>query len=436
MKWNSNNENLNYTSEDIENIFSIIYDNKLYIFWQEKIPISSNSYRWICRYKYYDGEKWNSNGSLNYDNSKYASRPNSAIFNNTLFVIWSEYNGTAQQIRYKYYNSGKWNNDSGSLNYDTSKGADYPNSIIFDNKLYVFWTENYKLRYKYYDGVKWNIDDNSLNYGTTNTISFINTIIFNNNLYVFWSEDNTKLRYKYYNGVEWNNDNSSLNYDMSKNVKNLNITIYSDKLYLFWGEYNEADIWQLRYKYYDGIKWYDYNDSLNYDVSKHIDYPNNIVFNNELYAFWSERNGSINEIRYKYYDGIKWDSNSTTLNYDISKNANYSNSIIFNDKLYVFWYENSKLRYKYLSIINFILSSNDKNYIYKDLLLQQTNSKDFQNIDSLDFLTEKQLTLEQDYDSIITTEDNKKIYSFKLKDKFYQSILEGKCIESGGESDV
>ncbi|HAG42773.1 MAG TPA: hypothetical protein DCL31_04590, partial [Clostridium sp.] len=85
---------------------------------------------------------------------------------------------------------------------------------------------------------------------------------------------------------------------------------------------------------------------------------------------------------------------------------------------------------------NFILSSNDKNYIYKDLLLQQTNSKDFQNIYSLDFLTEKQLTLEQDYNSIITTEDNKKIYSFKLKDKFYQSVLEGKCIESGGESDV
>lgn len=80
--------------------------------------------------------------------------------------------------------------------------------------------------------------------------------------------------------------------------------------------------------------------------------------------------------------------------------------------------------------------SNNVSYTYKDLLLQQITSKDFQNIDSLDFLTEKQLTLEQDYDSIITTEDNKKIYSFKLKDKSYKSVLEGKCIESGGENNV
>ncbi|WP_454052460.1 hypothetical protein [Clostridium sp. Marseille-Q7071] len=76
--------------------------------------------------------------------------------------------------------------------------------------------------------------------------------------------------------------------------------------------------------------------------------------------------------------------------------------------------ENENSHIAYTCHIKFQLLPNKQVIIYKDLLLQQITSKDFQNIGSLDFLTEKQLTLEQDYDSVITTEDNKK-YNFKLK---------------------
>ncbi|WP_461614593.1 hypothetical protein [Clostridium sp. Marseille-QA1073] len=75
-------------------------------------------------------------------------------------------------------------------------------------------------------------------------------------------------------------------------------------------------------------------------------------------------------------------------------------------------------------------------YVYEDNLLKRNTNLGTIDGTNLNFLTEKQLTLEQDYANIITTEDNKKIYSFKLKDKSYKSVLEGKCIESGGESDV
>lgn len=447
MKWKNDIGSLNYnTSKNADYANSIIFNDKLYLFWRENNGIASQ-----IKYKYYDYIKWSNDNidSLNYDSSKDVRyKISNIIFNNKLYLFWNEKNGAVWQIRYKYYDGTKWYN-SNELNYDSSKEAYKHYSIIYDDKLYIFWNEwngvAGQIRYKYYDGIKWN-DDNgaSLNYNSNKAGNYPNSIVFNNKLYVFWSEYNEnniyQIRYKYYDGAKWHSDNSDLNYDINKTAYEPNSIIYNDKLYIFWSEYNKSEIYQIRYKYYDGSKWRNDDGSLNYDSSKDAYNLDISIYNKSLYVFWQERNETICQIRYKHYDDIKWNDDNSILNYDASRISYEPNSILFNSDLYLFWSENNGnntlIRYKNLSTINYILLSNYKNYTYKNLLLQQTNSKDFQNIDSLDFLTEKQLTLEQDYDNIITTEDNKKIYNFKLKDKSYESILEGKCIESGGESDV
>lgn len=88
------------------------------------------------------------------------------------------------------------------------------------------------------------------------------------------------------------------------------------------------------------------------------------------------------------------------------------------------------------NMYEFSLIDGQFKYVYEDNLLKINTNLGAIDGTNLNFLTEKKLTLEQDYDNIITTEDNKKIYNFKLKDKSYKSVLEGKCIESGGEGDV
>ncbi|WP_461614594.1 hypothetical protein [Clostridium sp. Marseille-QA1073] len=368
--WKKVDENLSYNENNyIHDLNSIIFNNILYLFWRER-----NGTVEQLRYRYYDGVKWNNdNDSLNYDAGKHAESPNSIIYNNKLYVFWHERNEFVHQLRYKYYDGYKWSNDVDSLNYDKSKSAQYPNSIIYNNKLYVFWIEPngsiYQLRYKHYDGEKWHNDNGSLNY--KNSAAYPNSIIYNNNLYVFWYEwngTNDQIRYKYYNGERWNDDLGNLNYNVNKSAKYPNSIIYNNKLYVFWNEYNDKNFLQVRYKYCDGSKWYSDNGSLNYDTGRPIYYTSNSkIYNNKLYIFWYEYNGNDYQIRYKYYDENKWNSDDNGLNYNNSKGAYTSNSVIYNNKLYVFWYKwngtNDQLIFSQLNFKNYLIS--DNNFIYQ-----------------------------------------------------------------------
>lgn len=349
--WGEVNKSLNYDiNEHVSYCNSIVFNHNLYVFWIE-YNTTNNNIIYQLRYKYYDGTIWhNDNESLNYDMSKNIDYHNSIVFENKLYIFWIESNKVNnKQIRYKYYDGTKWYNDNNSLNYDSSKNTYDLNNIIYNKKLYVFWREANSnnvglIRYKYYDGTKWNNDNGSINYDVSKHASDPNSCIFNNNLYIFWLENNesvSQVRYKYYDGVKWNNDNGSLNYNISKSANYKPSTIiYNNNLYVFWNEHAESSSFQIRYKYYDGAKWNNDNDSFNYDSSKVASVPKSIIYNNALYVFWRENNtNNIGQIRYKYYNGVKWNESSDSLNHNKSNFADLYCTNIYNNNLYVFWRE-------------------------------------------------------------------------------------------------
>ncbi len=59
--------------------------------------------------------------------------------------------------------------------------------ILYINKPMSF-IENNRLPYNIYDGIKWYEDLGSLSYNNGRNVNSLNSIIFNNILYVSWSE--------------------------------------------------------------------------------------------------------------------------------------------------------------------------------------------------------------------------------------------------------
>lgn len=435
VKWNGDNEGLNYDSDKgTWNPKTVIYNKKLYLFWQEYNKSNTDQIR--C--KYYDGTKWSDDdGSLNYDTSKPGYNPNSIISNDNIYLFWNENNSNNRhQIRYKYYDGAKWHGNNSSLNYDSNESSSHPNSIIYNNILYLFWVEastnnKYQVRYKYYDGEKWCNDNGSLNYYLSENAHSPNSIILNNNLYVFWQEINegvSQIRYKYYDGTKWHDDDGSLNYDMSKNAISSNSTIFNNNLYVFWIEYNASNKYQIRYKYYDNIKWNSDNGSLNYNVNKEGTFPSSIVFGNNLYVFWREHNETINQIRYKYFDSNKWSSDNTSLNYDVNKDVTIPNSIIFNDNLYAFWSEHNpgnifQIRYKYFKADKYLIKNN--NSIYQMNPLSKLRNITQSNLTSETFMEygSNKLTLNEDEYNELSEDAEVLVYNSSQKElKLHKNV--------------
>jgi hypothetical protein len=294
-------------------------------------------------------------GSLNYDSSKIAEDPDAVVYKDDLYVIFQERNGSEKyQMRVKKYNGSKWVGvDNGSLNYNTSKSAGYSSATVYNNELYVTWSEPNKsninqIRAKKYDGSKWvEVGNESLNYDSSKYANHSSLTVYNDELYVTFYENNrseNQIRVKKYNGSKWIMvDDGSLNYNYSKSAYNPNLEVCNDELYATWKEdSNRGSIAQIRVKKYDGSKWIGIdNGSLNYDSSEYSYEPNVIAYNNELYVIWYELNASnIHQIRAKKYDGSKWIKvGDGSLNYDSSKNANQLSSTVYNDELYVTWHE-------------------------------------------------------------------------------------------------
>jgi uncharacterized protein YjdB len=378
LSWSTadNNVGLNYDSSKSASISrSAVFNNQLYVTWQETNGTSNQ-----IRVKKFDGTSWTSadnNTSLNYDTSKNAESPVPIVFNNQLYVIWYEYSGTSKttlQIRVKKFDGTSWTSadNNTSLNYNTSKSACQPSPIVFNNQLYVAWDEDngssaYQIRVKKFDGTSWTSADSntSLNYDTSKNTSGPVPIVFNNQLYMAWDEDNGssayQIRVKKFDGTSWTstNNNTSLNYDTSKSAFSCVPIVFNNQLYVTWYE-NNGTANQIRAKKFDGTSWTsaDNNTGLNYNTSKSAFICVPIVFNNQLYVTWYENNGTAYQIRAKKFDGTSWTSvdNNTSLNYDNSKDAFSPVPIVFNNQLYVTWGEYDGTTYqirvkKYSNII-------------------------------------------------------------------------------------
>ncbi|MCT4508893.1 MAG: hypothetical protein N4A48_09050 [Tepidibacter sp.] len=252
-------------------------------------------------------------------------------------------------------NENKWINvDNGCLNYNTSKHATDIRPIVHNDELYIFWSEQiennkFEIKVKKYNknSNTWiNINNSSIGYGTEPR-----TLTYNNELYVFWSEkiekSLTKIKAKKYdeNNNEWMNiDDSYTEYGWNQQP-----IVYNNELYVFWSEKTKKGLTEIKAKKTDKSNnmWIDIDSSILNDGSYKRHYVKDLlIFNNELYiiSMCTSKN-DVFEIQI-----YKFSKNSDTLvkigdkplNYDKNKDANYSKALIYNNDLYVFWSEETE----------------------------------------------------------------------------------------------
>jgi hypothetical protein len=241
-----------------------------------------------------------------------------------LYASWVEsYAGAggAYQLHVKRYDGGtSWSFVDGGgftgLNVDTNRPANRPSFATWNNALYLFWTEanassKRQIRAKRYDGgATWTAVDggSGLNYNSGNSVDLARAVPYNNGLYAFWVE-NYRVRIKSYNGSGWSTADgnagfkqNALNY-VFENVPPAAFA-YGGRLYFTWGEDVSVDPWaiQTRAAFYSGgtMTFMDGNDStagLNYNRLQYAYRQALAQFNGALYVAWHEYDGMASQLR-------------------------------------------------------------------------------------------------------------------------------------------
>ncbi|MFB7815471.1 S-layer homology domain-containing protein [Paenibacillus chitinolyticus] len=304
----------------------------------------------------------NSTVGLNVDVTQETSNPSLVQFNNEVYAAWSESSDSTQNtIHIKKYNGSKWDYVGGGVGFlaDASATARGPVMTVYNNELYITWYElsnkGNQIRVKKYDGSNWAFVDGGgstgLNMNPPAVAYIPHLVVYKNELYIIWVEDTNghyQIRVKKFNGSIWTSadggGDDGLNANPSLHAGSPASVVYNGNLYISW---NESD-WpksRVRVKKYDGSTWsfVDGPNGLNNDDSSYAENGSLKVFNNALYAAYSEDNGSGKKLRVKKFDGSSWASadggSSVGINVDASKNARYPHFDVYNNALYLIWSE-------------------------------------------------------------------------------------------------
>ena len=181
-------------------------NSKLYVSWSEMSQVGSISQ---IRVKNYDNSSWStidgdSNNGINLRGSRNATHPSLADNGTHLFAIWSEDNGAGKgEIRSAVYDNGtnSWDTNSNflPLNKSLSRSANNPQLLYNNSSLYAIWSEYdgtaNQVRVKQFDNSSsWAFVDGD---GSTGINRYpgknaINPkfVTFNSEIYAAWSEDN------------------------------------------------------------------------------------------------------------------------------------------------------------------------------------------------------------------------------------------------------
>ena len=231
--------------------------------------------------------------------------PDLGSLGSNIYAIWSEYNGSKQQIRVKKFNgNNSWSVDKASLNNSQSQDALNPTMEEFNNKLYAVWQESN---------------------GTVDQIRVAST-----------------------DGTNWGSS-TGINLSSSKDGKNPNLITFDSKLFAAWSETNASGHSQIRVKSSsDGSTWTsvdgnDANKGINKDYRNNASHPKLVVANTNLYAVWLEENGSTqvrvaqfdNSSSWTFKDGDGFDG----LNVNTARVTGKASAAEYNNQLYVAWSE-------------------------------------------------------------------------------------------------
>jgi len=164
----------------------------------------------------------------------------------------------------------------------------------------------------------------------------------NSSLYAIWSEKNVnanQVRVKQFdNSSSWTfvdgNGSNGINKSTSKNAINPKFLTFNSEIYAAWSEGNGSAS-QIRVAKFDNSSSWTFEDGnssttgINRATDKNATDPAMAVLSTKLYLAWSETNAdNRTQIRVKSYDGSSWsfvDGNNATkgINKDYTQNASY-----------------------------------------------------------------------------------------------------------------
>ena len=379
------NQNTTYRADNVS-LHAFDNNSKLYVSWSEISQYGSISQ---IRVKSYDNSTWStidgdSNNGINLIKSRNAINPSMSDNGTHLFAVWSEDNGAGKGlIRTAVYDNTtrSWdfqNNNFQELNNNnsTTRSANNPQLLDDNSSLYAIWSENNgtanQIRVKLFDNsTSWNlvdkIGDNTTGINKDTSKNAINPKLlnFNSGIYAAWSEDNgtaSQIRVARYNSSSsWifvdGNGSTGINKATDKNATDPSMAVLSTKLYLAWSETNADNRTQIRVKSYDGSSWsfVDGDNStkgINKDYTQNASYPQLVKVtdnssSSKLYAVWLEENGNT-QVRVAEFDGTSsWsfkDGDSFDgLNLNTAKITGKPSAAAYLNKLIVAWSETNSL---------------------------------------------------------------------------------------------
>lgn len=345
-------------TKDVTDVFPIVYNNELYLFWTEKSDIISKIHG-----KKYSDSIWthiNSDLPLNTNN---ANEPTAIVYNNELYVVWRELLGSVYVLMSKKFNGELWTNvnNGTTLNYSSTLDAKNATLLVYNTQLFLAFSEvissEYQLRVKKFDGINWTTADNNMQVSTINGIN-AQMVEFYGQLYIVYEDSNITNTNKH-----------------------------------------------IRLKKYDGTVWVfvDNNTALNSNAIRNASKPSVVEFNNLLYISWSETSdsaGKISQIKVRTVSNLDIPANAglhlffsaendTSINNRACSLSSYNNGVVWKDKKYLTPVENN--------ISNYSLYTNNNNILltyssYSAILLQKCGFKKFLIQDKLNIKTYNSIT--------------------------------------------
>ncbi|MBI3535922.1 MAG: hypothetical protein HY072_10610 [Deltaproteobacteria bacterium] len=234
---------------------------------------------------------------------------------------------------------------------------------------------------------------NGINFNTARTSGQPKLAVFNSSLYAKWEEVKTMASSDYQIRVAKYNNNpdspswsyadgglaTGLNKDPTLEARHGNMVSFNSKLYTIWHEKNAGTIKQIRVKKYDGSSWAFVDgggpNGINFAPAlNNADDPFLITFNSKLYAVWSESDGTKLQIRASVYNGNDaapaWtfvDGNGATgLNKVTNQDAQAPRPIVFDNKLYLVWYEINAATFQQIRIVVYNVNDGSPSWSFVD----------------------------------------------------------------------
>ena len=255
--------------------------------------------------------------------------------------------------------------------------AAFPHAVVFKSNIYAAWHERGANSIWHINLAVFSPKTNSWKVlGTANGLNkdpnvhatFARLVVFNSKLYITWSEYNgpNQIRVAVYNGdddapdIAFLDGPVGLNRNPSNHAHNPQMTVFGSRLFLTWVEQGSTtSAHQLRVRVYNGndeVPSWSFADGnlatgLNFDVSRGANTPQFGVFNSKLYLTWTENmtghSNNVGVIRVKVYNGNdsspNWSSVAGgglgTLSFSASQESRDPDLVIFNNKLYAGWTE-------------------------------------------------------------------------------------------------